>query len=113
MFIPDPSKKRLVPAFIHNKKTDPTGHGTCMASKAAGSNYGIAKNANLVFVKHPPSQDPSLAARDALEFDSFLTGLTMILDDVIKYKLQGKAVVNFSFGCKSGVTDSSSIFYYR
>ena len=63
------------------------GHGSCIASKAAGAKSGVAKKARLVPVVR--EDDSSYA---------ILTSMVMTLDDVVKHKRQGKAVVVFALG---------------
>lgn len=65
---------------------DPMGHGSCVASKAAGPRYGTAKNANIVAVKLPTN----------LAYSSILAGLIDISNDVFAKGLAGKAVINMS-----------------
>ncbi|KAK2005292.1 subtilisin-like protein [Colletotrichum eremochloae] len=78
--------------FATEDKTenDEDGHGSCMQSLVNGPLFGAAKSADIVMVK--------LGARYAL--DNILFGLLLIYDDVIKNKLQGKAVINMSLGNK-------------
>ena len=64
----------------------PTGHGTCMASKAGGGNLGVASKANLVVVKAKPSRADNLWAFERIR------------DDVRFTSRQGKVVVLFARG---------------
>lgn len=88
LLVPNLSRHPLIRPFL-NRKTDPDGHGTCMASKATGAFYGVAKNADLVIVKY-----------SRLLIGDILTGLAMIQDDIVQNKLQGKAVINLSLNCQ-------------
>ncbi|KAK2008088.1 subtilisin-like protein [Colletotrichum eremochloae] len=60
------------------------GHGSCVASKINGPKYGVAKKASLVIVKAGPNVGDTL------------DGLSLILQDIRKNKVQGQAVVSFS-----------------
>ena len=61
-------------------------HGTCMASLAAGSYYGVAKNANLVLVQ---MGETVWTAMQAL--------LTVVID-IRQQQAQSRAVVSMSWG---------------
>ena len=71
-----------------------------MFSKAAGGHNGVARKANLVFVRWPLG----LFLVPRFEYDHqvsaalFIDGLARILKDVNDNNLQGKAVINMSFG---------------
>ncbi|OHE99271.1 hypothetical protein CORC01_05312 [Colletotrichum orchidophilum] len=69
-----------------NDESPFVGHGSCVASKAAGPAYGTAKDANLVSVKMP----------DTLAISALFTALIEISNDVFQKKLGGKAVINIS-----------------
>lgn len=70
--------------------TDWLGHGSCVAAKVAGPTYGVAKKASVVMVK---------AGILSLVFSSYLLKATaLIIEDVKSKGLQGKAVVNVSWG---------------
>jgi hypothetical protein len=64
--------------------------------------FGTVKNANIVIVKLPhilyTGGDPQV--RIGIMRQDFLRGLVKILDDVRQNKLQQKAVLNISWGCK-------------
>ncbi|PVH74819.1 subtilisin-like protein, partial [Cadophora sp. DSE1049] len=66
--------------------TDNQGHGTHMCSVSAGNYAGVAKAANIVSV------------RKNQFVESISRGIGMILDDVVRHKYQGRAVINMSFG---------------
>ncbi|KAK4979605.1 hypothetical protein LTR28_003706 [Elasticomyces elasticus] len=70
-----------------NQDDSEDGHTTCVASKAAGKNFGVAKKAELVSVKTSISDPRDISSI----FDQ-------ILSDVQKKKRQGKAVINLSWG---------------
>ena len=53
--------------------TDSSGHGTCMADKVAGYNYGVAKNANLVLLRIPIDDDD----------DVFNSGMLLVFEMII------------------------------
>ncbi|KAJ5595505.1 uncharacterized protein N7459_001713 [Penicillium hispanicum] len=77
-------------AKIPTVNGDPSGHGTCVADKAIGTYYGIAKGANLVFIP----------MADLDKDDYMLAELQKIVDD-IKAKKDADpnffAVVNLSY----------------
>ena len=64
------------------------GHGSCMASKAAGAKFGVAKSARLVIVK---SDDEASEVNDAFR---------MALDHIKSNGREGKAVVVYAGGEK-------------
>jgi subtilisin family serine protease len=68
--------------------TDENGHGSCVASKAVGVTYGIAKNANVVIVK--------LGATFGIS--NIIWALQLIINDVGTLGLNGQAVINMSLG---------------
>jgi hypothetical protein len=83
------------------RRTDEANHGSCVLSKAVSPMFGTAKNANMVIVKMPHtftvgSEETKLILTES----DFLEGLLKILGDVRENKLQGKAVLNISWGCK-------------
>jgi hypothetical protein len=65
-------------------------HGTCVASMAAGTTWGVAKNAKMIPVKFKNVDN----ARPAAIADAF----GWVVNDVITKGIEGKAVINFSFG---------------
>ena len=69
-------------------------HGTIMAIKAAGHDYGVAKNADLVVVKGPTNRKGKAIGYSEY---SFLAALNQIYQDVVDHQRQKKAVVNMSF----------------
>ena len=64
----------------------PIGHGTCIASKAAGGNLGAASNADMIVLKAKPSPADNIWAFEQAH------------DDILNRGLQGKAVVLFTRG---------------
>lgn len=66
--------------------SDLQGHGTHMASVAAGNYAGVAKAANIVSVKKNQYVIP------------MSRGIGMILNDVATNGFKGRAVINMSFG---------------
>lgn len=88
---------------------DPNGHGTCMADKVAGYNYGVAKNANLIFLRLPDTDN------DDDDVEIFISGMLLVFqmmaDDIVARKSQGYTklpVVSISWGV--GVEDVSEEF---
>jgi subtilisin family serine protease len=78
----------------HDIRADLNNHGTCVASKATGAPFGIAKNSNLVSMKI--EYDP----REALI--SALRALALVAIDIRDKILMGMAVVNLSYIQLSG-----------
>jgi hypothetical protein len=70
------------------KETKP--HGTCAASMAVGTTWGVAKNAKMIPVKFKNEA----ATRPAALQDAFL----WVINDVISNDREGKAVINLSYG---------------
>lgn len=73
---------------------DPSGHGTCVADKVAGYNYGVAKNANLVFLRVPDDDEEVFTSGMLLVF-------RMMVADIQKRKEDGYTklpVVSISWG---------------
>ena len=80
---------------------DPTGHGTCMADKVAGFNYGVAKSANLIFLRIPADED------DDIFNSGMLLVFEMMVTDIKDRKKEGyakPAVVSISWGT-AGLSD--------
>ena len=65
---------------------DPSGHGTCVASKAVGRTNGVAKASRLVPVKMQYREDDLLEA------------FIKIISDVVDRRREGKAVIVCSLG---------------
>ena len=84
------------------------GHGSCVASKAVGNVYGVAKSANLIIVKKPVAtdqwQDPNtgiMYPKSVLPFSALEDALNKIKSDVQsrqQQKVYVGSVVNFSLG---------------
>jgi hypothetical protein len=72
------------PAAIKTDK-DETGHGTCMASKAAGPNLGVASKAHMVVLKTSSLADTQWAFEQAR-------------DDIVKHDRKGKSVILYARG---------------
>jgi subtilisin family serine protease len=70
-----------------HSQTPSDGHGTCIASKIVGVQCGIAKRSRLVVVK-----------LEELTASHFLRSLADIAMDILGSKLQGRAVINISYG---------------
>lgn len=75
-----------------------------MFSKAAGGHNGVARKANLVFVRWPVGLFlvPRFRYDHQVSAALFIDGLARILKDVNDNNLQGKAVINMSFGFALG-----------
>lgn len=84
---------KLSPFPSQRKETDETGHGSCVISKISGHRFGVAKNVNIVAAKY--AIDP---ATGLIWDSSVLELLFLIFNDVISRNMQGKAVINLSFG---------------
>jgi hypothetical protein len=76
------------PLHDPHSQDDPRGHGSCVASKAAGLNFGTAKKATLVVVKINPRHWGSTTAT--------IQGLAAAALDIMQHALEGKAVVCFA-----------------
>ena len=75
-------------------------HGSCVYSMAVGPRFGIAKNSDVVILKHAsfnPEDSDDEDEEDTVE-SATLDGMAIILADVKELKLQNKTVVNLSFG---------------
>lgn len=82
---------------------DPTGHGTCLADKVAGYNYGVAKNANLIFLRLPDLFDGD-DDDDEILISGMLLVFQMMVDDIVARKAQGYTklpVVSISWGVEN------------
>ncbi|KAI9756054.1 MAG: deoxyhypusine hydroxylase [Chaenotheca gracillima] len=75
-------------AFLEDSKTDQTGHGSCVLSKAAGNEFGVAKRANTVIVKVPWATG-NIDVSNA----DILNGLSLILGDVLAKKSKRNILV--------------------
>lgn len=71
---------------------DPEDHGSCVASKVAGVQTGVAKYATVVMVPDGLSE-PDVT----ITWYSFTKNLEIVIQDVKDHRLQGKAVLNLSF----------------
>lgn len=87
-----------------NTKDDFTGHGSCVASKVVGKNYGVAKDADLVMVKWPVT----LANTVDYSEEAILATMNIIAHHINPSK---KNIVNLSFGRKSPST--GTLYPYR
>lgn len=80
-----------------------------MFSKAAGATHGIAREANVVFVRFPfltpkkVGEEPEVQLSGAIIID----GLNQVWKDVKRQNVRGKAVLNLSWG-EFSLADSSS-----
>jgi hypothetical protein len=83
-----------------HREVDQGNHGTCVLSKAVSPMFGTAKNPKIVLVKMPALRIDNEHQRNMVYERELLAGLIKILDDVKSRELQGKAVVNISWGCK-------------
>lgn len=84
-------------------KVDPTGHGTCLADKVAGYNYGVAKNANLILLRLPDTDnlDADDDDIDRIFISGMLLVFQMMVNDIDARKKQGYTklpVVSISWG---------------
>jgi hypothetical protein len=100
------SKRWLYPGFgstPDHDQDDKQGHGTCVLSKAAGPQYGVAKNVDVVVVKIQADRSNGFS----IQSSSFMDALLEIRTDISDNKLQGKAVINFSFGIELDDSDKN------
>lgn len=89
---------------------DPTGHGTCVADKVAGYNYGVAKNANIVIPRMPNDDDD-----DDIFNSGMLLIFQMMVDDIVARKEVGYnklPVVTISWGTR-GLSDEFTVILFR
>ena len=84
-----------------HEEDDPVNHGTCVTSKVVGRRLGVAKKATAVIVKWIYGAQ---CIREVLLFEA----LTRVRKDILTKGLQGKAVINMSFG-KAGEDDQEYI----
>jgi subtilisin family serine protease len=75
-----------------HRESDPTGHGTCVASKIAGPVLGVAKNANLVIVKAVQS------ASRFIYVSHFVAAWAVVARDIETAGLSGRAAIITSIG---------------
>ncbi|KAL8909225.1 MAG: hypothetical protein Q9171_005143 [Xanthocarpia ochracea] len=86
-----------------------TSHGSCVYSMAVGPRFGVAKNADVVIVKHAifNREDSDDSDEEDTVESATLDGMAMILADVKGSELKKKAVVNLSFGVSEDIEDAS------
>ncbi|KAL9035431.1 MAG: hypothetical protein Q9180_004866, partial [Flavoplaca navasiana] len=84
-------------------------HGSCVYSMAVGPRFGIAKNSDVVILKHAAfnSEDPDDEDEEDTVESATLDGMAIILADVKELKLQNKTVVNLSFGVTNALEVAS------
>ena len=83
---------------IVTSSTDEVGHGTAVASIAAGSTIGVSKNASLLVVKMPRVTSTTHLMR----------GISYSINKARELKMP--IVVNISFGTNNGSHDGFSLF---
>jgi len=78
------------------------GHGSCMLSKAAGFNFGVAKYTDTTIVRlpHPKNEDGTLGKRSTFHVYTAVYALELVLQDIKDRGLQGRSAVSLSFGGK-------------
>ena len=72
-------------------------HGTTMVVKAVSTDFGIAKLANVVVVRRPIPL-PQYSEEEIMTFALFARTVRLLIKDVTENQLQGKFVVNYSWG---------------
>ena len=83
---------------------DPSvGHGTGISALAVGQKYGVAKKANLVMVKVTAHADEDWS------WAEMIAAVGVVLDDVKKKDLKGKAVLNMSLTLKTNMGSETEI----
>lgn len=87
-----PPEKYLRTNGLSKTEDDQKGHGTCVVSKIAGRDYGIAKKVQIVVCKLYYN------SKGQPRESSVLNCLQYILEDLDDKELQGKAVLNFAYG---------------
>ncbi|CAK1364962.1 Cuticle-degrading protease [Cercospora beticola] len=78
-------------AIANEPNTDLNGHGTHCAGTAAGTQYGVAKNASIVDVK-------VIDQTGGGPLSNIVVGLDWILNDITSKSRFGKSVVSMSLG---------------
>ncbi|KAL8880717.1 MAG: hypothetical protein Q9198_001930 [Flavoplaca austrocitrina] len=105
----DPNDPRYTIDRTETDRDEDGSHGSCVYSMAVGPKNGIAKNADVVILKHTsfnPKDSDDEDEEDTVE-SATLDGMAIILADVKEHKLQNKAVVNLSFGLTTALEDAS------
>lgn len=74
-------------------KTDESGHGSCVYSKAAGALYGVSSNADVVIVKVPNWVNGTQDGREV----TVINIMSTILEQVRKSGSK-KNIINISWG---------------
>ncbi|KAK2027498.1 subtilisin-like protein [Colletotrichum zoysiae] len=82
--------KRWLFATQDRAERDGRDHGSCTQSLVNGPMYGSAKEADIVIVSIGPRP----------EMENIISAMILVYLDVVKNKLQGKAVVNASVGTR-------------
>lgn len=102
-----PFWKKLISRPGVEDDPSPNGHGSCVISKISGRNMGIAKYARIVVLKHIGN---ATLGQPVVTKSSILENLSLVLADVKKRNLQGKAVMNLSYGTPSADEDFLNAF---
>ena len=92
------SKRWLFPGFgptPDKDQDDKRNHGSCVLSKVASPTFGVAKNVDVVIVK---LQASTSGGGFSILSSTLADALIEVKKDIQDNKLQGKAVINFSFG---------------
>ena len=74
---------------------------------AVGPRYGIAKEADVVIVKHATLKTPLKPGEEDTLESATLDGMSRILKDIKDHELKKKAVVNLSFGVSADLEKAS------
>ncbi|KAK2853221.1 Subtilisin-like protease 10 [Arthroderma sp. PD_2] len=77
--------------FVDDINADQNGHGTHTAGTFAGTNFGVAKAANIIAVKILDGQGRG-------PWSGIIDGLQWVVNDARERGILGKAVINFSVG---------------
>ena len=78
----------------YHLQSDPVGHGSCMLSKIAGVEYGVAKKPNIMVVKMLTAKEHGFSLAEALKT------LEIIMTDIVDRSLAGKSVICMGMGAK-------------
>lgn len=101
------SKRWLFPGFgktpDHNQD-DKFNHGSCVLSKVAGPTFGVAKNVDVVVVKLQADTTNGFKILTSTYMDAMIE----VKNDILNRKLQGKAVINCSFGFSIPANDRNA-----
>ena len=88
----------MFPPWAPNTRTDDavaewTSHGTCVASKAVGLNYGVSKNSNLIVLKA------------TYDIEDIIWALVSAHKSILVNNRQGRAVISLALAADASTQD--------